>query len=51
MKISSVLSTFVLATLEAYRAYASPLEAMSPGSRSLEDRAVNPDERCCLRSR
>ncbi|KAG6058703.1 hypothetical protein E4U17_007652 [Claviceps sp. LM77 group G4] len=45
MKFSSVLGTFALATLEAYRAYASPLEAMSPGARSLEGRA---DEKCCL---
>ncbi|KAG6035122.1 hypothetical protein E4U40_002956 [Claviceps sp. LM458 group G5] len=45
MKFSSVLSTFALATLEAYHAYASPLEAMSPGARSLEGRA---DEKCCL---
>ncbi|KAG6301319.1 hypothetical protein E4U09_005460 [Claviceps aff. purpurea] len=36
MKFSSVLGTFALATLEAYRAYASPLEAMSPGAQSLE---------------
>ncbi|KAG5964925.1 hypothetical protein E4U56_002033 [Claviceps arundinis] len=40
MKFSSVLGTFALATLEAYRAYASPLEAMSPRARSLEGRAV-----------
>ncbi|KAG6177098.1 hypothetical protein E4U24_001441 [Claviceps purpurea] len=46
MKFSSVLGTFALATLEAYRAYASPLEAMSPGAQSLEGRA---DERCCLK--
>ncbi|CCE28203.1 uncharacterized protein CPUR_01677 [Claviceps purpurea 20.1] len=45
MKFSSVLGTFALATLEAYRAYASPLEAMSPGAQSLEGRA---GERCCL---
>ncbi|KAG6115013.1 hypothetical protein E4U14_001131 [Claviceps sp. LM454 group G7] len=49
MKFSSVLGTFALATLEAYRAYASPLETMSPGARSLEGRAVEPGERCCLR--
>ncbi|KAG5996065.1 hypothetical protein E4U52_007386 [Claviceps spartinae] len=42
MKFSSVLGTFALATLEAYRAYASPLETMSPGARSLEGRAVEP---------
>ncbi|KAG5935904.1 hypothetical protein E4U60_002883 [Claviceps pazoutovae] len=46
MKFSSVLGTFALATLEAYRAYASPLEAMSPGARSLEGRA---NESCCLK--
>ncbi|KAG5931506.1 hypothetical protein E4U59_000249 [Claviceps monticola] len=46
MKLSSVLGTFALATLEAYRAYASPLEAMSPGARSLEGRAT---ETCCLK--
>ncbi|KAG6093698.1 hypothetical protein E4U30_004081 [Claviceps sp. LM220 group G6] len=45
MKFSSVVGTFALATLETYGAYASPLEAMSPGARSLEDRAA---ESCCL---
>ncbi|KAG5922397.1 hypothetical protein E4U61_005274 [Claviceps capensis] len=44
MKFSSVLGTFALASLEAYRACASPLEAMSPGAWSLEGRA---DKRCC----
>ncbi|KAG5965780.1 hypothetical protein E4U56_001587 [Claviceps arundinis] len=45
MKFSSVLGIFALATLEAYRAYASPLEAVSPGARSLEGRAA---DSCCL---
>ncbi|KAG6029028.1 hypothetical protein E4U19_001195 [Claviceps sp. Clav32 group G5] len=39
MKFSAVLGTFALSTLEAYRAYASPVEA-------LEERAP---EYCCMR--
>ncbi|KAG6056091.1 hypothetical protein E4U13_003128 [Claviceps humidiphila] len=44
MKFSTVLGTFALSTLEAYRAYASPLNAVSPGQ-SLEERAI---EYCCV---
>ncbi|KAG6274729.1 hypothetical protein E4U47_001382 [Claviceps purpurea] len=44
MKFSSVLGTFALATLEAYRAYASPLEDMSPVARTLA-----PNSLCCVR--
>ncbi|KAG5957686.1 hypothetical protein E4U57_001758 [Claviceps arundinis] len=44
MKFSSVLGTFALATLEAYHAYASPLEAMSPVARALA-----PNSYCCVR--
>ncbi|KAG6054667.1 hypothetical protein E4U33_008058 [Claviceps sp. LM78 group G4] len=47
MKFSSVLGTFALSTLEAYRAYASPLEleATSPVARALESVA----DECCVR--
>ncbi|KAG6266477.1 hypothetical protein E4U47_005785 [Claviceps purpurea] len=38
MKFSSVLGTFALSTLEAYRAYASPLDAVSPETQSLNGR-------------
>ncbi|KAG6111013.1 hypothetical protein E4U13_005107 [Claviceps humidiphila] len=44
MKFSSVLGTFALATLEAYHAYASPLEVMSPVARALA-----PNSYCCAR--
>ncbi|KAG5913046.1 hypothetical protein E4U61_007455 [Claviceps capensis] len=44
MKFSSVLGTFALATLEAYHAYAGPLEAMSPVARALP-----PNSYCCVR--
>ncbi|KAG6264771.1 hypothetical protein E4U47_006745 [Claviceps purpurea] len=46
MKFSSVLGTFALSTLEAYRAYASPVDAMSPGARSLDGRAL--PKMCCV---
>ncbi|KAG6231979.1 hypothetical protein E4U34_000048 [Claviceps purpurea] len=42
MKFSTVLGTFALSTLEAYHAYASPLE---PGAQSLEGRGT---EYCCI---
>ncbi|KAG6058283.1 hypothetical protein E4U17_000184 [Claviceps sp. LM77 group G4] len=45
MKFSTLLGTFALSTLEAHRAYASPLEAVSPGAQSLEGRAA---ETCCV---
>ncbi|KAG6131438.1 hypothetical protein E4U10_007386 [Claviceps purpurea] len=38
MKFSSVLGTFALSTLEAYRAHASPLDAVSPETQSLNGR-------------
>ncbi|KAG6163924.1 hypothetical protein E4U11_001578 [Claviceps purpurea] len=44
MKFSTVLGTFALSTLEAYRAFASPLE---PGAQSLESRGT---EYCCLQT-
>ncbi|KAG5991142.1 hypothetical protein E4U52_003976 [Claviceps spartinae] len=44
MKFSSVLGTFAVTTLEAYHAYASPLEAMSPVARALA-----PNSYCCVR--
>ncbi|KAG6060841.1 hypothetical protein E4U32_003210 [Claviceps aff. humidiphila group G2b] len=44
MKFSSVLGTFAVATLEAYRAYAGPLEAISPVARALA-----PNSYCCVR--
>ncbi|KAG5991730.1 hypothetical protein E4U52_003364 [Claviceps spartinae] len=47
MKLSTVLSTFVISTLEAYHAYASPLVSVSPEAQSLEAR--NP-EYCCVTS-
>ncbi|KAG5929502.1 hypothetical protein E4U60_007400, partial [Claviceps pazoutovae] len=43
MKFSSVLGTFALSTLEAYRAYASPVDVMSPEARTLP-----PNSYCCL---
>ncbi|KAG6225785.1 hypothetical protein E4U26_002788 [Claviceps purpurea] len=43
MKLSSVLGTFALSTLEAYRAYAGPVDAMSPVARTLA-----PNSYCCL---
>ncbi|KAG6083239.1 hypothetical protein E4U30_004193 [Claviceps sp. LM220 group G6] len=45
MKLSTLLGTFALSTLEAYHAYASPLEAVSPGAQSLEGRG---SETCCV---
>ncbi|KAG6243845.1 hypothetical protein E4U25_007250 [Claviceps purpurea] len=45
MKFSTILGTFALSTLESYRAYASPLEAVSPGAQSLEERGT---EYCCM---
>ncbi|KAG6052669.1 hypothetical protein E4U17_005554 [Claviceps sp. LM77 group G4] len=44
MKFSSVLGTFALSTLEAYHAYASPLEAVSPVARTLAANSY-----CCVR--
>ncbi|KAG6130012.1 hypothetical protein E4U38_004700 [Claviceps purpurea] len=44
MKFSTILGTFALSTLEAYSAYASPLNSDSLGQ-SLEGRAV---EYCCV---
>ncbi|KAG6064341.1 hypothetical protein E4U13_003115 [Claviceps humidiphila] len=44
MKFSTVLGTFALSTLEAYRAYASPLNSVSRGQ-SLDERAI---EYCCV---
>ncbi|KAG6235378.1 hypothetical protein E4U25_004859 [Claviceps purpurea] len=46
MKFSTVLGTFALSTLEAYRAYASPVEPASPLNQALEERAT---EYCCMR--
>ncbi|KAG6324226.1 hypothetical protein E4U44_001418 [Claviceps purpurea] len=47
MKLSTVLGTFAISTLEAYHAYASPLVPVSPEAQSLEAR--NP-EYCCVTS-
>ncbi|KAG6131887.1 hypothetical protein E4U24_007532 [Claviceps purpurea] len=44
MKFSTVLGTFALSTLEAYRAFASPLE---PEAHSLESRRT---EYCCVQT-
>ncbi|KAG6054254.1 hypothetical protein E4U32_007036 [Claviceps aff. humidiphila group G2b] len=46
MKFSTVLGTFALSTLEAYRAFASPIDPVSPEAQSLEARAT---EYCCMR--
>ncbi|KAG5937602.1 hypothetical protein E4U59_004308 [Claviceps monticola] len=45
MKFSTLLGTFGLSILEAHRAYASPLEAVSPRAQSLEGRGP---EFCCV---
>ncbi|KAG6126481.1 hypothetical protein E4U28_000496 [Claviceps purpurea] len=45
MKFSTVLGTFALSTLEAYRAFASPLE---PEAQSLESRGT---EYCCVQTK
>ncbi|KAG6289979.1 hypothetical protein E4U09_004671 [Claviceps aff. purpurea] len=45
MKFSTVLGTFALSALEADRALASPLEPISPGAQSLEERDT---EYCCF---
>lgn len=45
MKFSTVLGTFALSALEANRALASPLEPVSLGAQSLEERNT---EYCCF---
>ncbi|KAG5967139.1 hypothetical protein E4U56_001003 [Claviceps arundinis] len=45
MKLSTVLGTFALSTLEAYRAHASPLE---PDTRSLSLEGGDTTEHCCV---
>ncbi|KAG6168408.1 hypothetical protein E4U51_002198 [Claviceps purpurea] len=45
MKFSTILGTFALSALEANRALASPLEPVSPGAQSLEERDT---EYCCF---
>ncbi|KAG6133422.1 hypothetical protein E4U12_002767 [Claviceps purpurea] len=45
MKFSTVLGTFAISTLEAYHAYASPLEPVSLRARSLQARNT---EYCCV---
>ncbi|KAG6201497.1 hypothetical protein E4U50_006698 [Claviceps purpurea] len=45
MKFSTILGTFALSSLEAYRAYASPLDS-SPAVLSLEERGQT--EYCCM---
>ncbi|KAG6080757.1 hypothetical protein E4U30_000358 [Claviceps sp. LM220 group G6] len=44
MKFSTILGTFALSALEANRALASPLEPVSLGAQSLEERNT---EYCC----
>ncbi|KAG6018887.1 hypothetical protein E4U19_007828 [Claviceps sp. Clav32 group G5] len=46
MKFNTVLGTFALSTLEAYRVSASPIDPVSPETQSLEARAP---EYCCMR--
>ncbi|CCE30157.1 uncharacterized protein CPUR_04005 [Claviceps purpurea 20.1] len=45
MKFSTILGTFALSALEANRALASPLEPVSLGAQSLEERNT---EYCCF---
>ncbi|KAG6080758.1 hypothetical protein E4U30_000359 [Claviceps sp. LM220 group G6] len=45
MKFSTILGTFALSALEANRALASPLEPVSLGAQSLEERNT---EYCCM---
>ncbi|KAG6130013.1 hypothetical protein E4U38_004701 [Claviceps purpurea] len=45
MKFSTILGTFAMSSLEAYRAYASPLDS-SPAVLSLEERGQT--EYCCM---
>ncbi|KAG6060072.1 hypothetical protein E4U32_003654 [Claviceps aff. humidiphila group G2b] len=46
MKFSTVLGTFALSILEAYRVYANPIDPVSPEAQSLEARTP---EYCCMR--
>ncbi|KAG6133695.1 hypothetical protein E4U24_002782 [Claviceps purpurea] len=48
MKFSTIVGTFALSTLEAYRAYASPVDSVSPAGQSLEERAAEALEYCCV---
>ncbi|KAG5949147.1 hypothetical protein E4U60_007283 [Claviceps pazoutovae] len=48
MKFSTIVGTFALSTLEAYRAYASPVDSVSPAGQSLEERAADAVEYCCV---
>ncbi|KAG6218797.1 hypothetical protein E4U46_003552 [Claviceps purpurea] len=48
MKFSTIVGTFALSTLEAYRAYASPVDSVSPAGQSLEERAAEAIEYCCV---
>ncbi|KAG6173261.1 hypothetical protein E4U24_000841 [Claviceps purpurea] len=48
MKFSTIVGTFALSTLEAYRAYASPVDSVAPAGQSLEERAAEAIEYCCV---
>ncbi|KAG6064340.1 hypothetical protein E4U32_000306 [Claviceps aff. humidiphila group G2b] len=48
MKFSTIVGTFALSTLEAYHAYASPVDSVSPAGQSLEERAAEVVEYCCI---